>query len=386
MRGRQRILRLIVGVAFLLGSLAVYGDMPNPGESTDASTVWEAHRRATVVFFRAQMRWVFSGQYPSSLLELCNADEDHPVCVATKSELIDPCSSQGLLLRYRLSGTAPEVASIGLDHRWGGWEGRLFFGEDDICVSTQTAPSHLRQFLHTTYCQAVASGLLQYPSVILEGEDVDTATYSAICARIAGDPVDTNRIEPVVEALCNQLGLTVVDGAKSFEEATTGLRDCFAERRPPQRLSFTEALLILAESCPAWLRLEVWSSKGIALEIRHLPPVSDDQQAFWEMLSAQTDAEVMRLRGMMTDFGPSAVMVILPAPWFDDESYRRFVIVCHRLLGTHEQVVHRIPAGICVTGFESWSHAYFFVEMFGEFLPSAHDWLEARNQLHAGPK
>jgi len=378
---RQRVLAITAGVMAIFASLPPSCVASSPIESCATNPQWEACRRTAMVFFQAQMRWAFAGRYPSSLQELCQVNEGTPIGPLAKSQIADPCSLHGLLLRYRLSEGGPEVASIGPDRRWGGWQASPFFGEDDTHVSALTARSNLEQFLHATYCQAVASGCVQYPTVLLKGRDADAATYNTIQARVVRHPVEVAQVADVAEALRAELGVTIAAGAEFFEQEATGLRGCFAQGKTSVLFSFSEAVSILGESCPAWLHFEVWSPKGIALEIRHWSPTPDEEEAFWQMLSPQTDPKMRQLRSVMADFGPSATMVLLPEQWFDDDSYARFATACQRVLGTKEQVVYRIPAGVCVTGFEGWSQAYFFAEEFKEFLPSSHDWLEARDQL-----
>ncbi len=366
----------------ILASLGAPCVVSSAAESDPVNPQWEVCRRTVIAYFQAEMHWVFTSRYPASIQELCEANEHIPLPPLEDSQITDPCSLHGLVLRYRLSEDGPEVASIGPDRRWGGWKADSFFGKDDSYVGASTAPDNLKQFLHASYCLALASGSVQYPVVLLKGEGIDAAAYRDIEARrTVREPVEVARLDEVAEALRTRFDVGIHISERFFEQETTGLGACFAQAKAASLASLSDALSVLGEACSGWVQLDVWSKKGIVLVIRDWPAVSYELKAFWEMLSARTDAKMRGLESMMADLGPSAVMVLLPAPWFDDESYRRFGIACQRMLGTEERVVWRIAAGICVTGFEEWSQAYFFAERFREFLPSGHDWLEARRQL-----
>jgi hypothetical protein len=252
MHKRRRIWGFTAGVIMIFASLRAFCADSSPTESGSVNPEWEVCRRTAIAYFRAEMHWVFTGRYPASIQELCETNEDIPLPPLEGAEITDPCSLHGLVLRYRLSEDGPEVASIGPDRHWGGWEPDSFFGMDDSHVSAITASAHLKQFLHASYCQALASGSVRYPVVLLKGEGIDPAAYRKIeTRRTLCEPVEVARLDEVAEALHTRFNMGVYVRERFFEQETTGLGACSAQAGTLSLASLPDALSVLGEPAPA---------------------------------------------------------------------------------------------------------------------------------------
>ncbi len=337
---------------------------------------FETTRRLALTYFYVEMHWVFGGSYPDTLRQLVQSSPRFPLGPLSPEVIVDPYSAYEIPLRYRVTDKGPEIAGIGPDGRWGGWQDHSpsFFGTDDVRIDRASAPVFLQRYMHATYC----CGLLE-DRIPLLGIQIDGRWHhNKEIARRMSDRKPSAELQATdpdgfLQQMKAKLDVKVIkdiptqDPAAITQRVHTGM-DSWLPKGPRLqgvRCSLWEAFLILQESTSAVLAVDLWGRQTAILKA-YLPE-EGDYLAYVALLT-QAKFDDMRWFLMEEHAVRDISVIVFPRQWFDEDGIARLRQAVARLVPSKVLTVRETEGGVVIAGFPSYEYRFFFADNLMRFV------------------
>jgi len=351
-----------------------------------ADPAYVAQERLATAYAHVELLWVLTGEYPQSV-EAVAKPGLHSLFPSLRADALnDPWSVYGQPFRYRVTDAGPQLASIGPDQRWGGWQGEdTFFGLDDLTATARTIPQLVRDYLHSVYCVERQRGRLAYPSPRVEFPSVvhvTPAKVEAMGLRKAHAPLGSLEQGNVSTYLEQEWHVQMFLRPLALSNRFTGLKTALPAAYLGSRPTLGGVAGALAEASPFWTAANVIREDAWVL---YQPlDVSSAACAFDAIVSLEEYAAAMDALATMVAFCQedlSDAILVFAQAHLTDEQLGRLEEALRRMFGEEHISARVVGDDIVVTGFRSLSQLFFAVDALGAIAPPIDTFLDLRKKL-----